>query len=883
MKKTTKTMLRKAMLAATICASSIFAVGTMTACNGGVIAGNGAISLDETAVTMYVSDTLKLKVTTAEEGAAVTWSSSNQKVATVKRGTVSAKGVGKATITASLADGTSATCEITVLDRTVTISQTEATINLDDEGEHTVQLTAESSDGGAITWTSSDTSIATVSDGVVTAVGDEIGEVIITASRGSAYAECVVTVIMPSRPESFKRLQSAQNTACIADPGNWHYFVDGSSGDVTFANKPFYQLGEDGKDMVGYSISGIAETFLKENGESKKIFLRYQAAKDTATGEAIEVGDTYTIEYDVLCNKDTHLTFGSSQYGGADVTANEVKHVSFKVKLSGSTPLAIRPSFNAAPSAEEPFTILFSGITITKNLPETKVVNEDTTPVLPIDDTFTAITGSGEITEAKNSVCVAEPGTMHYFADGRAGSDYVFAKTPSWAEDGTSASYTMSKVADGFYYFRYQPTLATGKTYAITFTVESTQNGYLKYGSEGAGGFKEKTITANTPVTITYYGEVNGSQPFSVAPHDLNGSFAAVDESNPLTFTISNIAIKEAEIPNSSTGDEEIVTTYNLEKKSNSDTIKVAGTWTYIADGTNGTNYQVEKAAYEDGVVTLSFSKMTSGKNYQLRYQPTKLDDGTVLNVGDQYTISMTVTVSYNSTSGEFVYGKDSKAFKFTQAGEYTISWSGELASDKPFMVQFKDYDATAENPYTITLSNITIVKYEEPAPDVDKPTPGEGEEVNKTDLPKYSKKETLANPGVWAYNMADATAGTLKEATITEDGKTITYSFDTMTAGKDFYLRYQPNLEVGKEYKLTFTATMNVAGTLNTVLSDDKTGFVKYTFEAGVAQEITFSQTVQADKVIQFVFRSTADVTTENGPAELILSNVTLEEVVSA
>lgn len=71
---------------------------------------------------------------------------------------------------------------------TLDISQTQATVKV---GE-SIQLSAYSSDGEAIIWTSANKNIATVSDGLV--LGIEAGEVVITASTKTALATCVVRV-----------------------------------------------------------------------------------------------------------------------------------------------------------------------------------------------------------------------------------------------------------------------------------------------------------------------------------------------------------------------------------------------------------------------------------------------------------------------------------------------------------------------------------------------------------------------------------------------------------------------------------------------------------------------------------------------------------------
>ncbi|MGM9837919.1 MAG: Ig domain-containing protein [Paludibacteraceae bacterium] len=74
------------------------------------------IELDQTALTLeqYKRATLTATLTPAEANVAVTWTSSDDAVATVKDGVVMATGLGTATITATAGEGVSATCDVTV-------------------------------------------------------------------------------------------------------------------------------------------------------------------------------------------------------------------------------------------------------------------------------------------------------------------------------------------------------------------------------------------------------------------------------------------------------------------------------------------------------------------------------------------------------------------------------------------------------------------------------------------------------------------------------------------------------------------------------------------------------------------------------------------------
>ena len=131
----------------------------------------------------------------------VTWTSSNNSVATVDEdGKVTAVSNGTTTITVSAKDGSGlkANCIVTVRTHVTSISldKSEATINVG--GTLTLYATIAPSNASnkSVTWSSDDTSIATVStSGEITAVG--LGLTTITAKTvdGEFTASCSVTVL----------------------------------------------------------------------------------------------------------------------------------------------------------------------------------------------------------------------------------------------------------------------------------------------------------------------------------------------------------------------------------------------------------------------------------------------------------------------------------------------------------------------------------------------------------------------------------------------------------------------------------------------------------------------------------------------------------------
>ena len=178
----------------------------------------------------------------------------------------------------------SSSSSTTVQDATITISKANASLKV---GE-TVALTASVSDGSSITWLSSNTSVATVSKGVVTAVSE--GTATITASattNGRKISKtCVVTV-------------TASST--VGDKAKWTVMV--------------YMCGADLESDSGLATSDLNE-ILKVSGQPDDVNI----IVETGGAKSWKSGQSYTISSSKLERwhvdnkklvKDDSLTYAS--------------------------------------------------------------------------------------------------------------------------------------------------------------------------------------------------------------------------------------------------------------------------------------------------------------------------------------------------------------------------------------------------------------------------------------------------------------------------------------------------------------------------------------------------------------------------------------------
>ena len=166
-----------------------------------------SVTLDRTALSLTEGDTFQLSATVKPLNASdptVTWTSSNTSVATVDSdGVVTAVKEGSATVTAKAGDKT-ATCSVHVTKKAVpvtSVSLNKTSLSLTEQDTYQLTATVKPDDATdkTVTWSSTNTAVATVSSsGLVTAVKE--GSANIVAKAGGKTANCMVDVAMKVVP-----------------------------------------------------------------------------------------------------------------------------------------------------------------------------------------------------------------------------------------------------------------------------------------------------------------------------------------------------------------------------------------------------------------------------------------------------------------------------------------------------------------------------------------------------------------------------------------------------------------------------------------------------------------------------------------------------------
>ena len=212
------------------------------------------VTLNKSTLSLGTGSNGTLTATVSPADAAdnsVTWSSSDASVAKVSgNGVVTGVSAGTATITVMTNDGGyTADCAVTVVQNPTGVALDKTAISLDVGSSDTLTATVSPADaeGKSVTWSSSDGSVATVSNGVVTAVGAGTATITVKTNAGGYTASCTVTVI--------------QNPTGVALDKTAFSLDVGSSGTLTVTMSP-----ADATKSLTWSSSDTSIATVNSNG-----------------------------------------------------------------------------------------------------------------------------------------------------------------------------------------------------------------------------------------------------------------------------------------------------------------------------------------------------------------------------------------------------------------------------------------------------------------------------------------------------------------------------------------------------------------------------------------------------------------------------------------
>lgn len=207
------------------------------------------VTVSPSSLSLTEGETGQLSVSVSPTDASdksVVWSSSNSSIVSVdSNGKISALKEGSATITAtSTSVGKSGSCSVVVEPKIVAVESimlNKHEIALEKGGSETLEFTITPSNATdkSVTWTSSDTSVATVEDGTVLAIAPGLAE--ITVKSGNVTDKCQVSVFvhatgitLNANDITLDYAQSFTLTATLA-PDDATDIIEWSSSDETVA------------------------------------------------------------------------------------------------------------------------------------------------------------------------------------------------------------------------------------------------------------------------------------------------------------------------------------------------------------------------------------------------------------------------------------------------------------------------------------------------------------------------------------------------------------------------------------------------------------------------------------------------------------------------
>jgi uncharacterized protein YjdB len=334
---------------ATITAMSEGRSGTASATVTAVPAPVASVSVSPATPSVTVGQTVQLTATAYDAnnnvltGRVVTWASSNTGIATVSSsGVVTGVAAGSATITAT-SEGRSGTASVTVTPppvATVTVAPTTASVTVG----QTVQLTATTRDannnvltGRTVTWSSSNTGIATVSSsGVVTGVAAGSATITATSEGKSGTASVTVTPIpvasVTVAPTTASVIvgQTVQLTATTRDANN--NVLTGRTVTWSSSNTGIARVSSSG--VVTGIVAGSATITATSEGKSGTASVTVTlapVATVTVTPASSSVGVGQTVQLTATMRDANNsvltgrtVTWGSSNTGIATVSSSGV-------------------------------------------------------------------------------------------------------------------------------------------------------------------------------------------------------------------------------------------------------------------------------------------------------------------------------------------------------------------------------------------------------------------------------------------------------------------------------------------------------------------------------------------------------------------------------
>ncbi len=237
---------------------------------------------------------IEAEISPSDHNDEITWQSSNESVATVENGTITAIGAGRATITAA-AQRAADSIVITVSAPESGIAFNLRSLELQAGEAADLSASLENADG-EITWSTSNGDVATISGGKLRAKG--AGLAIITAEQNGITAQCAISVT----PISTHAKRALNMVNAYGDIYNYHpsveYFADGWNGYKYWCAFTPYKSNDDQWENPHILASNDLKNWEEPSGFSNPL---------EPKPENYEHGKVYNSDTELVYNTDTGL------------------------------------------------------------------------------------------------------------------------------------------------------------------------------------------------------------------------------------------------------------------------------------------------------------------------------------------------------------------------------------------------------------------------------------------------------------------------------------------------------------------------------------------------------------------------------------------------
>ena len=276
----------------------------------------------------------------------ITWSSSNEEIASVSNGIITAKGVGNATITATTTSGIKGQVNIEVYQKveSLTLDKSNVEFYVGDTSQVNATITPEEATYKDITWTSSNNSVASVENGLITA--KSTGEATITATTKDGVSQ-KCNVVVKEKPIEF----SGSGDKIISNvniPRGVYKAVLSNSGAHNFIVELHKDDNDSYGDLLANEIGSYNGSVVIRDGETTPIVggmleikssgkwnIKFEQVSGTIQGKSVSgSGDVVTGWFKgdgkrqvvTLTNKGAHnfIVEVYDEYGNSDLLANEI-------------------------------------------------------------------------------------------------------------------------------------------------------------------------------------------------------------------------------------------------------------------------------------------------------------------------------------------------------------------------------------------------------------------------------------------------------------------------------------------------------------------------------------------------------------------------------